>query len=154
MPTGRLIDSFDVHAFRFIKPVPFRWADLDSMGHTNNAIYLTYFEQIRILYARDVMKWEWGLVGMILARTEIEYIQPLTHPQNVDVLARVIRWGTKSFEMEYAVADLSTDSIRIYAIARSTLVGFDYQSQKSAIIPKAYSEDARLFEPRVIEGLG
>jgi len=153
MPSIRMIDTFDVHSFRFTRPVPFRWADLDSMGHTNNAIYLTYFEQIRILYARDVMKWEWEVVGMILARTEIEYIQPLTHPQNVDVLARVIRWGNKSFEMEYAVADLSTSIPRVYAIARTTLVGFDYKQQKSAVIPTDYREAARQFEHCPIEGL-
>lgn len=111
MPNSRHLDSFDVLDFRFRKPVPFRWADLDSMGHTNNAIYLTYFEQIRILYARDVMK-------------------------------------------EYAVADLSTMTAKIYAIARSTLVGFDYRTQKSAIIPMAYCEAAQQFEPRPIEGLG
>ncbi|MEY4145083.1 MAG: hypothetical protein RLZZ335_935 [Bacteroidota bacterium] len=154
MSSSRLFNAFDVLNFRFRKPVPFRWADLDSMGHTNNAIYLTYFEQIRILYARDVMKWEWEQVGMILARTEIDYLLPLTHPQNVEVLARVTRWGSKSFDMEYAVADLSTMTAKIYAIARSTLVGFDYRTQKSAIIPMAYCEAAQQFEPRPIEGLG
>lgn len=154
MPSIRIIDTFDVQSFRFARPVPFRWADLDSMGHTNNAIYLTYFEQIRILYARDVMKWEWERVGMILARTEIEYIHPLTHPQNADVLARVIRWGNKSFEMEYAVADLSASKPKVYAIAQSTLVGFDYKLQKTAVIPADYRESARQFEPCAIEGLG
>lgn len=153
MPSSRLLDSFDVRAFRFHQPIPFRWADLDSMGHTNNAIYLTYFEQIRILYARDVMKWEWEQVGMILAHTEIDYIQPLTHPQNVEVLARVIRWGSRSFDMEYAVVDPTTSPPKIYAIARSSLVGFDYSCQKSAIIPTSYAEAARNYEPQPIEGL-
>ncbi|MBM3919547.1 MAG: acyl-CoA thioesterase [Sphingomonadales bacterium] len=153
MPKSSLLDSFDAKSFRYKQPIPFRWADLDGMGHTNNAIYLTYFEQIRILYARDVMKWDWELVGMILARTEIDYIHPLAHPQNVEVLARVIRCGSKSFDMEYAVADLSTSIPKIYAIAQSTLVGFDYKSQKSVVIPSAYREAAELFEPLPIEGL-
>lgn len=38
--------------------IPIRYRDLDTMGHVNNALYLTYFEQARIDYlhglARDL----------------------------------------------------------------------------------------------------
>ena len=153
MPHGRQNNPFHPASFRFRQPVPFRWADLDSMGHTNNAIYLTYFEQIRILYAREVMGWEWQQMGMILARTEIDYVRPLTHPLHVEVLARVIRWGNKSFAMEYAVADLSQADPILYAIAESVLVGFDYSKQSSAPLPVAYREAAREYEPLPIVGL-
>jgi len=29
-------------------PLQIRWRDLDALGHVNNAVYVTYFEQARM----------------------------------------------------------------------------------------------------------
>lgn len=51
--------------------VPVRWADLDLLGHVNNAVYLNYLEE-----ARDRLL-EHGLgaqvADIVIARVEIDY---------------------------------------------------------------------------------
>ena len=37
-------------AFRLLEPISVRWADVDSMGHVNNAKYFTYCESARMSY--------------------------------------------------------------------------------------------------------
>ena len=51
--------------FRFSFPVEVRFADLDALGHLNNAKYLTYAEQARILYVRQICGWDgdWRKLG-------------------------------------------------------------------------------------------
>src|SRR3989304_4807126 len=39
---------------RFPIPIEVRFRDTDAMGHVNNAVYLTYFEQARAGYYRAV----------------------------------------------------------------------------------------------------
>ena len=40
--------------YRHSIPMEIRFADIDSLGHVNNAAYLTYMEQARLRYVRDV----------------------------------------------------------------------------------------------------
>ncbi len=40
--------------FHYLTPFDVRFRDLDSLGHVNNAVYLTYFEIARIGYWRKL----------------------------------------------------------------------------------------------------
>jgi acyl-CoA thioester hydrolase len=42
--------------FRFNYPIEVRFSDTDAMGHVNNAVYLTYFEQARLAYWRELWR--------------------------------------------------------------------------------------------------
>ena len=37
-----------------------RFADIDAMGHVNNAVYFSYFEQARIHFFRQWIGLEWN----------------------------------------------------------------------------------------------
>jgi len=37
---------------KFTSKVYVRWADLDAFGHVNNAVYLTYAELARVVFAK------------------------------------------------------------------------------------------------------
>ncbi|MBK6404207.1 MAG: thioesterase family protein [Holophagales bacterium] len=40
--------------FPCVVGVEVRFRDLDAMGHVNNAVYLTYFEQARLAFWRAI----------------------------------------------------------------------------------------------------
>ena len=111
-----------------------RFADLDGMGHVNNAVYSTYLEQARLA-------WFWSHDGdgadpmplrdVILARTEIDFRSPAVFGDTVDIGVRPTRLGTKSFDLEY---ELRAGG-RLVAEARSVLVGYDYDRAESVPIP-------------------
>ena len=63
-------------------PVEVWFRDLDAMGHVNNAVYLTYFEQARIHYWNSLLEGlppeqrEFRRFGFIIVRAEVDYVAP------------------------------------------------------------------------------
>ncbi|MFM7497261.1 MAG: acyl-CoA thioesterase [Bacteroidota bacterium] len=150
--------------FEFYSPVHLRWADIDALQHVNNAVYLNYFEQARIDYFRALGCWDWTKVGMILARTEVDYLRPLLIRDKAWVLTRTVHLGSKSFTMDYLIVrqaeDWSADlrpcdrnspsvipqgllqqgPLQSITKARSVLVAFDFQKNCSVPVPEDYRQ--------------
>ena len=75
------------------------FADCDMAGHVNNATILTYFETARIQFFQDVIGTDndWQSTGLILAHSEIDYLEPVYLPEQVKAYSRVTKIGSKSF---------------------------------------------------------
>ena len=97
-----------------------RFRDCDAMGHVNNAVYSTYLEEARIRVLG-------GLTPFILARVEIDFRSQLRAGEEIEVGTRCSRVGTKSFDLEHQIR---ADG-RVVADARSVLVGYDYDTERS-----------------------
>jgi len=82
---------------------PVHWGDMDSFGHVNNAVYLTWFESARIAYFREIRQKfvTPDGVGPILARMEIDYRLPVKFPDTVRCAATVTSLGNSSYRMAY-----------------------------------------------------
>jgi acyl-CoA thioester hydrolase len=52
-----------------------RWRDVDAYGHVNNAVYLTYLEEARDRWVRDVFGPE---MNFVIARIAIDYRRELS----------------------------------------------------------------------------
>ncbi|MGB7337720.1 MAG: thioesterase family protein [Phototrophicaceae bacterium] len=139
--------------FRYQQAIEVRFADLDALGHLNNATYLTYCEQIRIRYIQDVCgrSENWNQLGMILARTEIDYLQPITFEDTVTLHIRVSRLGGKSFDMLYAITRQAEDDDRVHiaAQAKTVMVSFDYHTQSTIAVPEFWRTAITSYEPQL-----
>ncbi|NDA95218.1 MAG: hypothetical protein EBY03_03630 [Actinobacteria bacterium] len=65
---------------RHIAKVHVRWDDLDAFGHINNAKYLTYVQEARAdftWFARQASGKTPLLFDMVVARAEVDYIEPI-----------------------------------------------------------------------------
>lgn len=137
--------------YKYQQTIEVRFADLDVLGHLNNATYLTYCEQVRIRYIQDVCgrSDKWDQLGMILARTEIDYLQPITYDDSVTLYIRVSRLGGKSFDMNYAITRQAKDdaSEHIAAQAKTVMVSFDYETQSTVRIPDDWRQKITAYEP-------
>jgi len=100
-----------------------RWADIDAMGHVNNAVFSTYVEQARI----EALG---GLESFILARVEIDFRDQVRVGEAIEVRTRCSRIGTKSLDLEHEVFA----SGRLAAQAKSVLVGYDYELGASVVL--------------------
>ena len=121
--------------------LPVQWGDQDAFGHVNNVIYFRWFESARIAYGMhaglDKLYSEQQL-GPILAAVNCSYRKQLLFPDTVLVGARITKLGRTSLQMEHAV--VSTAQQAIVAEGTSTVVLFDYKSQKpTAISPELRS---------------
>ncbi|HEY3967887.1 MAG TPA: acyl-CoA thioesterase [Planctomycetaceae bacterium] len=120
--------------------LPIQWGDQDAFRHVNNTVYLRWFESARIAYgdlAGLEQHAEGRKVGPILAALSCNYRRQLNFPDTVHIGARVTRIGSSSLKMEHRVISESLGAIA--ADGDSTLVAFDYVSQK----PVAVAESVR-----------
>ncbi len=53
--------------------LPVRWRDLDPLGHVNAAVFLTYLEEGRNVWLREVLGDGFGPEQYVLARVEIDF---------------------------------------------------------------------------------
>jgi acyl-CoA thioester hydrolase len=123
--------------------VPF--CDIDMLQHVNNAAYVVWAETIRCIYFAEVLKESLtGANGIILARLELDYEQPLDYREDVAVGCRISRIGRKSFDFTYEIWS-ETRHIRA-ARGLSLMVAFDYTARKSIVVPERWREIIAAYE--------
>ena len=75
--------------------VKIRWRDLDAYGHVNNAVYLTYLEECRDRWVKEVIGG--GFFEFVIVRIAIDYRRELSLPdEEVTVTCRGTGYGTSS----------------------------------------------------------
>ena len=107
------------------------------MGHTNNAVYLTYLEQTSFAHWRSL--WGFGspqlppeMPGVILARVECDYRRPSRYGDVLEVRLRVAEIGRSSFRYEYEIVD---EQGRTVLTAKTVQVMYDYTKETPVPIP-------------------
>jgi acyl-CoA thioester hydrolase len=114
--------------------VPLRFRDIDAMGHVNNAVFFTLFEEGRKAFLEQVL----GIVDpsdypFILARLSCDFVKPLRLGDSISVHVWIGEVGKKSFIFKYSIVDRDEDE-NIYAAGESTMVLFDYRENKTVPI--------------------
>jgi acyl-CoA thioester hydrolase len=80
------------------KRIEIRWRDLDAYAHVNQAVYLTYVEEVLDAWVGDVLRLEEGRIwDYVAARVQIDYRNELRLSDRV-VVGRcgVVRVGNSS----------------------------------------------------------
>ncbi|MFC7157324.1 acyl-CoA thioesterase [Halomarina halobia] len=113
-----------------------RFRDIDSMDHVNSAVYVTYLEQARSAFFRDVLDERLDRVDTVIARQEIEYRRPIDLGDAVRVDLEVARLGESSVTMAYEV--YANDELA--ATAESVQVAYDRETERSRPLPTAWRE--------------
>lgn len=124
-----------------------RFGDLDALGHVNNAKYLTYFEEARIAYWRNLFaldEEQMESLGIILANANVTFRSPAKLGELLRVSVRVADFGTKSFRMDYRIEDASTQ--RLIADGSTVVVMFDYRTGTSIPVPDEVKKTILAFE--------
>lgn len=136
--------------YRYYTPMTVRYGDMDTLGHVNNAKYLTYLEQARVSYFRDLPLWNGSLdrAGCILAKVVIDYRLPLTMDDGtVDIWTRIIRLGNKSLELEQLINCTRDGQILTAIHSTSVAVTFNYVENASIVIPDEWRARITDYEP-------
>lgn len=119
------------------------------MGHVNNANHVTYVELARIRYFEDVVKADgkWSKdMGVILARTEIDYKSPIFLHDNVSVYTRCGKIGTKSLTTEFAIVREKNGVEELLAKGIAVIVYFDYHHNHTIPVPEEHVKMLKQFE--------
>jgi len=121
--------------YKFRTPIQLRFSDLDLYGHVNNATYLTYFETARTHYWREVLQWDWNVNGIILARSEVNYIKPINRDDVIACYVRTTRIGNSSFDVTHVLVKVTDDGEEICTTGKTVCISYDYSVHKPVKIP-------------------
>lgn len=135
--------------YRFRYPIEVRFRDLDTLGHVNNAVYLTYLESARIAWWLHVTSRE-ELTGlnMILARVELDFRAPVEYGAHLEVGVRCASVRRSSFVLESTIYD--RDLSRVAAEARKVLVHYDYAAARSSPLPEELRQKLLAQDPDLV----
>lgn len=119
----------------FTVNIDVRFRDLDAMGHVNNAVYFTYFEEGRKNFSHAVFKLsDPSEFRFILAHIRCNYLMPVKLNNGLTLHMQVKKIGNKSFDYVYRLTDRSDESI-VYATGESVQVCYDYEKNQSMTVP-------------------
>ena len=129
--------------------LPVQWGDQDAFGHVNGVVYFRWFETARVEYLNQS-----GLghlmsqvgTGPILASIKCDYRRQLKHPDTIEVSASISEIGKSSMKMRHVLFSQAQQAVA--AEAESTVVMFDYASQRPTRVPDSVREQIKKLEGR------
>jgi len=138
---------------RHVYDCPLRWADMDSLGHVNNVVYVDYLQELRVDMLRihapgpeaaDLAE------GVVVVRHELEFLRPLVYrdrPVRVEGWCEQVR--AASFRLGYEILDPEgpNGDRQVYVRASSMLAPFSFASHR----PRRIGERERVALQRYVE---
>lgn len=119
----------------FTYPLEVRFRDTDGLGHVNNAVYLTYFEAVRLAYGLYLIK---GTrledIPFIMGEATVRYVKPVFYGDEIIATARVGRIGTKSFVFEHEIRR----GDEVVTTGSTVMIWYDYANQQTLPIPAEF----------------
>lgn len=131
--------------FEYWIDVDLRFSDLDVLGHVNNAVYVTYFEEARTNYFQDVMGMGPNDLDLVVAHLEVDFRRTVEWNETVRAGVRVAEIGTKSFRMEYEVR---ADG-EVAATGETVQVALAPDGSGSQPVPESWREQMVSYEPHL-----
>jgi acyl-CoA thioester hydrolase len=117
------------------KRIEIRWNDLDVYGHVNNAVYLTYLEEVRDEWLGAVLGDPSEIWNYVLVRVAIDYRRELALSDDVVIATcRLASIGTSSVRSEERIL---TRGGELAAQAESVLVARDRDRGRSRALTDA-----------------
>jgi acyl-CoA thioester hydrolase len=124
-----MTDSGDV-----LTEVTLRYADMDMLGHLNNAVYATLFEAGRVAYVEEVLQpLTPAGAGYVIVRLTVDFKAEARYPGIASIRTRISRVGGSS--MTY-LQDLRVNG-QVAATAESVCALFDLEKRKAMRCPDA-----------------
>lgn len=112
-------------------PLETRYADYDTKGHVNNAVYLTFFEMARHRAWVDRMGGSPDF-PFIMAEATVRYVSEAMIGDPLDIEIRTSEVRTRAWVWAYVIRSAGE---RVVAEGRTVQVMFDYAEHRTMPIP-------------------
>ena len=117
------------------KRIEVRWRDMDAFGHVNNAVFLTYLEEVRDEWLEGALAGAGDPMGFVLAGVTIRYRRPLTQGDDT-ITARCwpVKLGRSSIHTRESLETLQGE---VAAQAESVIVAIDRDTGRARPLAEA-----------------
>ncbi len=120
--------------FRHIIPLQIRFNDVDKFGHVNNTIYFQFYDTAKTDYFANVCEGvDWERIAIVVVKIEAEFLAQIKGDSHIAGRTRVVRIGTKSFQLEQDVIDVDTQEVKSRCM--SVMVLYDLEHQQAIPLP-------------------
>ena len=139
--------------FKIFKDVEVRFADIDVLGHVNNAVYLSYMEEARLEYMNHVFpgylaQQSFQDFPFIVGDAYCRFLKPAVLGQTLRLHVGVTEMGTKSLKMSCDITDKASGEL--VAQGYTTIITYNQKSGVSYPIPEEARQRMRHIEGREI----
>ena len=125
---------------RVIADLSVRFRDVDAMGHVNNAVYFTYFEEGRKVFLKEVFDIiDIADYPFILAHLSCDYLKPVRLGDAPRLEIWIGEIGNKNFSFLYRVTDRHQSGV-VYAKGKSVMVLYDYEQKKTVPVSREFRQ--------------
>ena len=126
----------------FVAELEARWRDLDAFNHVNNATYLTYLEEARLQWLREVPgPWFDEHAMPVLAASQLNYRLPIAWPARLSVSLSCERLGNSSITLAHRIVDVAEPD-RLYCDGHVVLVWMDPHTGRPVPLPQAIRDSS------------
>ncbi len=116
---------------KFSTPITIRFADLDMLGHVNNAVFFSYIEFARLEFFAALGITDKAFPSCLLARVVANHLRPVHYGDEVQITTWVNKIGTKSFHVHHEVIANGQGC----ATLETVLVWYDHHQKISLPVP-------------------
>jgi acyl-CoA thioester hydrolase len=109
----------------FETEIDVRWGDMDAFNHVNNASYLRYIEEARVLWFKAMSSdWADPDCAPILAAATMNFRRPIGWPEHLRIVMHAERLGGKSLTLAHRIESATQPDV-LYADGTTVLVWVD-----------------------------
>ena len=130
--------------YGFTERIGLRMNDFDANQHVNNTAFVSFLQDARANYFRELWGDDWMESSVVIATLDIDFLAPILIGDEVHVDVRVVDVGTSSWTVEYRVRAVPEDGRgrdeRVAASASSVQVAWDRDAARSQPLPDSWRE--------------
>jgi acyl-CoA thioester hydrolase len=120
------------------KNISVRFKDIDSMGHVNNAVFFTFFEEGRKEFFNKMFNIsKLDDINFILAHISCDFLKPVKINDLITLQLWIGETRSKSFTFIYKLINRKNDLI-VHAKGKSVQVFFDYKKNCTIPVPNEF----------------
>lgn len=117
----------------FTHAMAVRWREMDALGHVNNAQYLSYVEETRVLWFGTMHSdWQAQQSAPIVAGIHMDFRKPLHWPEKIVVSLYAMKKGTKSATIGHRIVSAENAEL-VYAEGYTVMVWVNKDGETTAL---------------------
>lgn len=136
------------YTFNHGHPIQVRYNDIDLAGHVNNAVYHEFFDLGRTFYFKEVLgeKPFTYEQNVVIVQSNTTYVKEVFLEDELQILTKIIRFGTKSFDMLQALVANTDEGIVLTTYNITTFVCMNYKLHSPQLIPENWKKKIQKFD--------
>lgn len=147
--------EIDIAAFKHVIKEKVKFHEVDMMKVVNNAVYLNYFEDARVIYLQNLKtKYELkdileGDSFFIMARNEIDYLQPATFDDELNVYTKIEWIKNTSFCFKHVIKNEITDEV--ITVGSGVMVHIKLSTKEKQQLPSSFIKAIQNYEDGILK---